>query len=368
MKKLLITEEEKNLIRSMYGLIKESSLGLTVELEGEEENLSWLESAEGILYDYPEYYKDYQDEFKWPVPGINLKYLDKLKDTFAKSKKGICYNEHPKCYTKVLVYAKDKKSKEVEFKQYDFKWDKKNKKGEFVDSGINLLPGIEVIGYKEGGDKVSNASKKISNRLKSFGVTDPKVIGAIIGVCSKESGFVLQGENTHTGTIDQLRDWFPPLRNFTDQEIEKLRLNQRRFYNKVYGPTTETGKNLGNVNKDDGYNYRGRGWNGITGRNLYRLVGYERNPDALNNTDDATKALINYYDKVSGILKKEYSDDTPMSTIVRDFIYATGGFSPNSNSPFIQTNYQRAYNFVVNNLIKDGKLYVPGFDPIKVNI
>jgi predicted chitinase len=368
MKKLLITEEEKNLIRSMYGLIKESSLGLTVDLEGEEENLSWLESAEGILYDYPEYYKDYQDEFKWPVPGINLKYLDKLKDTFAKSKKGICYNEHPKCYTKVLVYAKDKKSKEVEFKQYDFKWDKKNKKGEFVDSGINLLPGVEVIGYKEGGDKVSNASKKISNRLKSFGVTDPKVIGAIIGVCSKESGFVLQGENTHTGTLAQLRDWFPPLRNFTEQEIEKLRLNQRRFYNKVYGPTTETGKNLGNVNKDDGYNYRGRGWNGITGRNLYRLVGYERNPDALNNTDDATKALINYYDKVSGILKKEYSDDTPMSTIVRDFIYATGGFSPNSNSPFIQTNYQRAYNFVVNNLIKDGKLYVPGFDPIKVNI
>ena len=368
MKRLLITEEEKNKIKSLYGLIKESSLGLSVDLEGKEENLNWLESAEGILYDYPEYYEEYSDDFKWPVPGINLKYLDELKNTFANSKKGICYNEHPKCYSKVLVYAKDPKSNKMNFKQYDFKWDKDNKKGDFVDSGINLLPGVDVIGYKNGGDKVSSSSKKISNKLKSFGVTDPKVIAAIIGICSKESGFVLQGENTHTGTISQLREWFPPLRNFTDEQIEKLRLNQRRFYNKVYGATTEVGKNLGNVHENDGYNYRGRGWNGITGRALYRLVGYERNPDALNNTEDATNALINYYDKASGILKNEYTDETPMSTIVRDYIYATGGFSPNANSPFIQKNYQRAYDFVVNNLVKDGKLHVPGFSPINVTL
>ena len=78
MKKLLITEEEKQLIKSMYGLVNESSLGLSVDLEGKNENLNWLESAEGILYDYPEYYEEYSEDFKWPIPAINLKYLNKL--------------------------------------------------------------------------------------------------------------------------------------------------------------------------------------------------------------------------------------------------------------------------------------------------
>ena len=365
-RKILITENEKTLIKTMYGLVNEEPLKLSVDLEGKKENFNWLESAEGVLYDYPEYYEEYSDDFKWPVPAVNLKFLDELKDRFSKSKKGICYNAHPKCYTKVLVYGKDPKSNTMNFKQYNFKWDKDTKMGDFVDSGVNLLPGIDVIGYKNGGDRVSSSSKTISNKLKSFGVTDPKVIAAIIGICSKESGFVLQGENTHTGTISQLREWFPPLRNFTDEQIEKLRLNQRRFYNKVYGATTPTGKNLGNVHENDGYNYRGRGWNGITGRSLYRLVGYERNPEELNKPEEATNALINYYDKASGILKNKYTEQTPMSTIVRDYIYATGGFSPNANSPFIQQNYQRAYDFVLNNLVKDGKLYVHGFEPINV--
>jgi predicted chitinase len=360
--KIILTEEQfKNLVTLM-----EASLGLDVDLGDRKETFDWLESAEGVLYDYPEYYATYSNDFKWPIPAINLKYLDKLKETFAKSRKGICYNGHNKCYDKVLVYGLDPKTKKVDFKEYKFVWDKTNKNGTFRDTGVNLLPEIVVTGYKDGGTNVSNATKTIIRLLKSRGVTDPKVIAAILGICSKESGFMLQTEQTHTGTIDQLREWFPPLRNFTNEEIERLRLNQRRFYNKVYGATTPTGKNLGNINPNDGYNYRGRGWNGITGRLIYKTVGYENNPEKLETPEHATNALINFYDNASGILKKEYSDDAPMSLIVRDYINATGGFSPNNNSPFVLSNYNRAYDYVLKTFIKNGNLVVPGFDPITV--
>ncbi len=145
-------------------------------------------------------------------------------------------------------------------------------------------------------------------------------------------------------------------------------MNQKNFYNKVYGPSSSVGKSIGNIYKNDGYDFRGRGWNGITGRSLYRIVGFERNPDDLNNTKHATTALINYYDKVSNILFKTYSDDTPMSTIVMDYIKATGGFSPTAMTPFIIENYNRAYNFLKSNLIKNGKIELPGYPTLDVII
>lgn len=366
---IVITEQQYQILKKTFKKLNESSLGLQIlNDKGEKENHDWLESAEGVLYDHPEYYNTYKDEFAWPIPAVKVQNLEKLNQTFSDSKKGICYNEHPRCYKKALVYGKTPKKYETDFKQYDFVWDKNTKKGKFVDSGIQMLPEIEVEGYRDNGNRISNYSKMIINKLKEKGVTDPKVVAAIISICSKESGFVLQGEQTHTGTLSQLRDWFPPLRSMTDQEIEKLRMNQRNFYNKVYGSTSEVGKNLGNIFKNDGYDYRGRGWNGITGRNLYRIVGFERDPDDLNNPKHATTALINYYDKVSNNLFKTYSDDTPMSTIVMDFIRATGGFSPTAMTPFIIKNYNRAYNFLKSNLIKNGKLELPGYPSVNVII
>lgn len=366
---IIITEQQYQILKKTFKNLNESSLGLEVITDkGEKENYDWLESAEGVLYDHPEYYNTYKDEFAWPIPAVKVQNLEKLNQTFSDSKKGICYNEHPRCYKKALVYGKTPKKYEMDFKQYDFVWDKNTKTGKFVDSGIQMLPAVNVIGYKDKGNRVSNSVKLITSKLKEKGVTDPKVVAAIIAICSKESGFVLQGEETHTGTLSQLRDWFPPLRGMTDQEIEKLRMNQRNFYNKVYGPSSSVGKSIGNIYKNDGYDYRGRGWNGITGRSLYRIVGFERDPDDLNNPKHATTALINYYDKVSNILFKTYSDDTPMSTIVMDFIRATGGFSPTAMTPFIIQNYDRAYSFLKNNLIKNGKLELPGYPSVNVII
>jgi len=366
---IIITEKQYQYLKRTFKVLKESSLGLQVlNDKGETENYNWLESAEGVLYDYPEYYNAYKDDFSWPIPAVKLQDVEKLQKTFSNSKKGICYNEHPKCYKKALVYGKTKNKYDTEFKQYDFVWDKNTDTGKFVDSGVMMLHGVDIIGYRDKGSKVSNSIKLITSKLKEKGVTDPKVVAAIIAICSKESGFVLQGENTHTGTLSQLRDWFPPLRDMTDQQIEKLRMNQRNFYNKVYGPSSSVGKNLGNIFKNDGYDFRGRGWNGITGRSLYRIVGFERDPDDLNNPKHATTALINYYDKISNTLFKTYPDETPMSTIVMDFIRATGGFSPTAMTPFIIGNYDRAYTFLKNNLVKDGKIELPGYPPVNVTL
>jgi len=57
---------------------------------------------------------------------------------------------------------------------------------------------------------------------------------------------------------------------------------------------------LGNMDPGDGYKYRGRGFNQITGRSNYRSYGYENNPEALNNPEGAADAAIKFLTKGKG--------------------------------------------------------------------
>ncbi|HWV67138.1 PAAR-like protein, partial [Chitinophaga sp.] len=63
------------------------------------------------------------------------------------------------------------------------------------------------------------------------------------------------------------KEWGRPVRKPAHPGVTKE--NQRYIANYVYGPGTVKGKTLGNTQKGDGWNFRGRGLIQLTGRNAY---------------------------------------------------------------------------------------------------
>lgn len=129
------------------------------------------------------------------------------------------------------------------------------------------------------------------------GFTNPDIIAAMLGMMERESRFELVPEVNYSGTSNyRIRKIFKTkLGNKSDAFIDDLKSDKRKFFNYVYGGI------LGNVNADDGYTYRGRGLNQLTGRGNYKDVGQkiglplENNPDLVNeNIENATRTYIGY--------------------------------------------------------------------------
>ena len=138
---------------------------------------------------------------------------------------------------------------------------------------------------------------RIISAAKAAGINNDFTIAGILAVVSKETGFKLVPEVSYANnTAPYIRSIFPTaLAGLTDAQINTLKKNKVNFFNYVY-------KNFpGNTLPGDGYTYRGRGFNGITGREGYRNATKDtgqdliKNPDLLNNFDTAAKALIGYY-------------------------------------------------------------------------
>lgn len=71
--------------------------------------------------------------------------------------------------------------------------------------------------------------------------------------------------------------------------------NPQALANRVYGGR------MGNTAPGDGYRYRGRGYIQITGRDMYRALGFESNPEALLNHEASAEAALAFL-KRKGLL------------------------------------------------------------------
>lgn len=351
--KIIITESQyQNIVN-----ILES--GLTIKnLNDKPILLDYVELAHDV-FEYDKYYwGSYLKDYPKFTPAIEESYLKDLENVIKKNKGGLCW-ENNQCFTKLIAY------KNLEFgliiKEYNWIWDDEIEEGKYVSS-TRLMPEIKI--YQ--GKKINQDEKIqfICDELKKFGVTDVRVVAAIIGTANKESGLNPVSENTHTGTLAQVREWFPPLRNLEDYQVQMLQKNAEAFYNYVYHPKTEAGKNLGNHQEGHGFKYRGRGLNGITGYAVYKNVGYADDPDALMNLSDALIALIRYYN-IKGIYKKNYPSNTPFINILTDIVYATGGWSKDKTGKLQIENLQKSLKYIQNNLVHDGYIEVPGYNPVK---
>lgn len=132
---------------------------------------------------------------------------------------------------------------------------------------------------------------------KELGVTNKFAIIGMLAVVGKESGFIPQSEASYKKTgADRIRlifGGYASIKSRTNAEIDKLKVNDKAFFDAVYDGINGNGAN-------DGYKYRGRGFNQITFKGGYKHY-YEKlgidvinDPDLLNTVEVAAKCLVEY--------------------------------------------------------------------------
>lgn len=149
-------------------------------------------------------------------------------------------------------------------------------------------------------DQLNNINFLIDEMNKE-GITDPYAQVGILSVIKKESGFIPKSEVSYSKTSNgRLRKLFGKrLEKYSDSELDELKKDDRKFYNVIYAKT------VGNQGGDDGYNYRGRGFNQLTGIKNYEKYGnligmgnkLVEDPDLVNDPKIAAKIALKFFTK-----------------------------------------------------------------------
>jgi predicted chitinase len=184
------------------------------------------------------------------------------------------------------------------------------------------------VKFNISGEKGKNIQVLI-DAMKAHGITNPITQIAILGVVGKESGFVPKNETPYTKTSNErIRKIFGKrVKGLSDTELEALKKDETKFWDRVYGPDDPTGasQKMGNTNPGDGKKYTGRGFNGITFKKLYekyqklietngklkRSVNIVNNPEQLNEVDVAAEVAVLYFLEASKnpAMKQKYGVD-----------------------------------------------------------
>jgi predicted chitinase len=271
-KRLIISENEKKEIQKLYGINKN------------DENIQ-----EGIVLD---------------LIGKGLTFLkNKSKEFTQKMWKKITGVEKDEISKEDLENLTDEEKKELEKEmEKESKKDKKEKSPKKVKFGK-----VKVEGSFDR-EQRKNISTLIDEMEKN-GITNPYAQIGILSVVDKESGFIPQGEISYATTPNQqIRKIFTSrVASYSDEELSKLKKDPKKFFNVVYSKT------VGNQSGNDGYIYRGRGFNQLTGRGNYKRMGEKigmgnklvENPELVNDPKIASKIAIEF------LLKSKSSSSLP---------------------------------------------------------
>lgn len=137
---------------------------------------------------------------------------------------------------------------------------------------------IEIVGLS------SDTIRLVVAALKKFGVTDPLILAGVISEIYTESKFIPRSESGYSNTSNaRIREIFRTyVADLSEAQLTALKKNDEAFFNKVYG------NRMGN-SATEGYKYRGRGLNQLTGKNNYTYYGKKIGVDLVNNPDLANR-------------------------------------------------------------------------------
>lgn len=149
-------------------------------------------------------------------------------------------------------------------------------------------------------DTLTSEQKKnviyMIKRMKESGITNPMMQAGILSVVSKESSFIPKSERDYSNTAnDRIRSIFGTrVSHLSESQLSTLKANPKAFFDLIYGGR------YGN-SQDEGYKYRGRGFNQLTFKSGYEKVAKEigvdivKYPDQMNTVPVATDALIAFF-------------------------------------------------------------------------
>jgi putative chitinase len=149
-----------------------------------------------------------------------------------------------------------------------------------------------------------NAALIVQQLIKA-GVTNKFTHSAVLAVISKETGF--NPGNVEVGysktSNARIRQKFSKTKDLTDAQLNILKANDVSFFNFVYNGIAGNGA-------ADGYKYRGRGYNQLTGKSNYATMGKAigvdlvANPDMLTQPSIAAKVAVVFFVTGFNALKK----------------------------------------------------------------
>ncbi len=130
----------------------------------------------------------------------------------------------------------------------------------------------------------------------SMGITNRFAIAGILAIISKETEFnPASSEVSYANTSNErIRSIFSRTKKLTDIELNVLKKDKKAFFDYVYDFI------IGNE-EHEGYLFRGRGFNALTGEdnyeNISRLTGidFAHNPDYLCMPENSAKASAAYF-------------------------------------------------------------------------
>jgi predicted chitinase len=201
-------------------------------------------------------------------------------------------------------------------------------------------------------DQKRNA-KEIVAALNSKGITNRFYAAAVLGIVYKESGLVPRTEKGYGNTsIDRIRIIFPTkTKPLSDEQLATIKKSDQDFFNLIYAGIA------GNSNPSDGYTYRGRGYNQLTGRANYSAMSKHAgidlvlNPDKVNDPAIAARVIVGYkLDTINPSRLAEYKlkslNDIPdLPTAVRIAMRQTAGWKKSVTGSIFKEGETRAMEF-----------------------
>lgn len=181
--------------------------------------------------------------------------------------------------------------------------------------------------------KPNDQKQNLRAAMDAAGITNQELRAGIMAIAGGESGFVPRTELGYGHTSNaRIRAIFGSRVPSKDSDLDLLKSSDREFFNRVYGG--EWGKrNLGNIEVNDGYRFRGRGDFQLTGRANFERMGKRigvdlvSNPDLANDPEVSAKIAVAYItDRYKGggweAMKRAVGHAVGSSETVKDRLYA----------------------------------------------
>jgi putative chitinase len=204
-------------------------------------------------------------------------------------------------------------------------------------------------------NQLEGNAKILVDELANVGITNPFIVGGILGVTEEESGITPKREMSYRNTsASRLLSIFPTaLSPYSNSDIDTFKQDDSTFFDIIYGGQG------GNDRVGDGFKYRGGGLNQITFKNEYDKYGKRVEIDLLNApeliTDIQVAAMVcaQYFKDgiITAIRKGIITSMTDIKDLKNGALLAfkiNVGLGTNINTAFLQTRLASAENSASN--------------------